>query len=381
MVKEIKYIGFYNPLNNEFNRVGTLAAINKMNYISDSIINAGYSVNIVSPSWINDSYGNSKHEKLSVSQIAPYKKVTLISSWGTKNKISRNLKIIYSLVWLFFWLLKNVKANEKILAYHSPWLALPLILAKKIKKFKLILEVEEIYSDVSSIHPFFDKLESKIFKNADCFLFSTDLLSKKIDNKGCFIVIYGDYKTYNRIEQPINDGKIHLVYAGIIDSHKAGAFNAAEVALYLNEKYVIHIIGFGEIELLKKRIKQINQIANCKVSFDGSLQGDDYVRYCQKCHIGLSTQKMDGKYLETSFPSKILSYLGMGLIVVSSNIKCVTLSKVGSIMHYYSEENPQAIAETIKNINVLKDYDSIDLLKKMDLEFIRNIKKMLNNEE
>lgn len=380
MVKEIKYIGFYDPLNNGFSRVGTLAAINKMNYIADSIINAGYDINIISPSWISDSHSDSKFEKKSVSQIKPNKKVTLVSSWGTKNRISRNFKIVYSLVWLFFWLLKNVKSNEKILVYHSPWIALPIILAKKIKKFKLILEVEEIYADVSSIHPYFDKLESKILKKADCFLFSTDLLSKKIDNKGCFVVVYGDYKTHNTLQFPLEDGRIHLVYAGIIDSHKAGAFNAAELALHLSEKYVVHIIGFGEVELLKERIEQINKVSECKVIFDGSLKGDDYVRYCQKCHIGLSTQKMDGKYLETSFPSKILSYLGMGLRVVSSNIECVTLSKVGSIMHYYSEENPQAIAETIKNINISEDYNSIELLKELDLEFIGDLKKMLENE-
>lgn len=378
MTKEIKYIGFYDSPKSQPSRVSALAATNKMDYICDAVNRSGNKVHLVSPSWFIETASKVKFHSKSVSHLNENKKLTLVASIGTSNKWTRNIKIISSLLWLFIWLLTNVKRNEKIIVYHSPWLALPILLAKKIKGFHLILEVEEIYSDVSSLHPYFDSLEQKIFSKADSFLFSTELLARKIKTGKGFIVLYGNYRVFESIGSPPEDGKIHLVYAGIIDSHKAGAFNAIESALYLNEDYVMHIIGFGEVELLKSRIEEINKTSKCKVVFDGIKYGDDYVKYCQECHIGLSTQKMDGAYLDTSFPSKILSYLGMGLRVVSCYVPCVAKSEIGDQVSYYNEDSPKAIAESILNIDMSLANDTKLKIKLLGEKFVSNLKKHID---
>ena len=377
LMKEIKYIGFYDLPNSKCKRVSALSAINKMDYICNSINNVGFQVHLISPSWMDDSIKNFKIQKTSTIQLNDNKKLTLVSSFGTSNKFTRIVKIIYSLLWLFFWLVKSVKRDEKIIVYHSPWISLPIILAKKLKRFKLILEVEEIYSDVTSLHPYFDKLEKKIFQIADSFLFSSDLLVSKIGDCKKNIIIYGNYNVNEVLAHPINDNKIHLLYAGIIDKVKAGAFNAVESALYLNEDYVLHIIGFGDVKTLLIRINEINKISKCKIIFDGTLSGSDYIKYCQKCHIGLSTQKMDGKYLETSFPSKILSYMGLGLRVVSCGVECVMDSKIGNDIVFYYKDTTQAIAEAIKKINITTPNNNINIIKKLDREFISDLKKLL----
>jgi hypothetical protein len=380
MQKEIKYIGFYeNPLGKS-KRNQALSATNKMDYIATALYEAGIKVHMVSPSWMLNDKAQPVYEKTTTNKVLSWKKVTAVSSWRTSTKLGGYFKILWSLIWLFGFLLKNVKKGEKILVYHSPWLALPIILAKKIKHFHLILEVEEIYSDVSSLHPYFDKLEQRIFKVADSFLFSTDLLPDKINTNKNFTVIYGNYQTFETFESPFIDGKIHLVYAGIIDSHKAGAFNAIESALYLNENYVMHIIGFGQVELLKSRIEEINKTSKCKVIFDGTKYGNEFIKYCQQCHIGLSTQKMDGAYLDTSFPSKILSYLGMGLRVVSCYVSCVAKSEIGDQVFYYMEDTPYAIAQSILNIDIKKLNDPREKLKELHVEFVNELKKELSNE-
>lgn len=379
MQKEIKYIGFYDLPDSQVKRAFAVAATNKMDYICDALHRADYKVHLVSPSWFIDSSSEVKFHPKLTTQLSENKKLTLVASIGTCNKWTRNIKIISSLLWLFIWLLSHVKRNEKIIVYHSPWLVLPVLLAKKIKRFDLILEVEEIYSDVSSLHPYFDKLEQKIFKTADSFLFSTNLLPEKIKTKKDFIVIYGNYQVFNDLATPMIDGKIHLVYAGIIDSHKAGAFNAIESALYLNENYIMHIIGFGEVELLKSRIQEINKTSQCKVIFDGTKYGNEYIKYCQQCHIGLSTQKMTGAYLDTSFPSKILSYLGMGLRVVSCYVGCVAKSEIGEQVSYYKEDTPKAIAESILSIDMSITNNNKLKIKLLDEEFVSNLKKHIND--
>ena len=375
--KEIKYIGFYDFADSQYKRVSNLAATNKMDYIADAIIEAGYKVHFISPSWTEDTTQQAEFIKQETIQLAEHKKITFCPNFTTKRKLTRNFKIVFSLLWLFFWLIKNIKKNEKVLMYHVQWLALPIRWAKKIRGFKLILEVEEIYGDVSAIHPYFYTLENKLIEVADYYLFSTDLLVKRIGDKKPFIVIYGAYNIYPQLSTPCDDGKIHLLYAGVIDTHKAGAFNALEAAKYLPDNYVLHIIGFGEIDLLKRKIQEVNEVSGCEVVYGGLLSGDEYVKYCQKCHIGLSTQNTVGDYLETSFPSKILSYLGMGLNVVSGEIECVKISEIGHIVTYYTEATAFGISKAIKETKLVSSNENVTLIQELDKNFTNRIKKLL----
>lgn len=379
MQQEIKYIGFYDAPKANFRRVSALAATNKMDYIAESINSAGYQVHFVSPSWFDDSSSNAKLQAKTTTQLGENKKLTLAPSIGTSNKFSGYLKIVFSLFWLFWWLLIHVKKQEKIIVYHSPWLVLPILWAKKIKGFQLILEVEEIYSDVSSLHPYFNKLEKKVFKKANSFFFSTELLAERLQIKKDYIVIYGNYKVYDKIALPINDGKIHLIYAGIIDSEKAGAFNAIESAVYLNENYVMHIIGFGEVQKLESRIKEINTTSKCKVIYDGIKTNDEFVSYCQSCHIGLSTQKMEGNYVSSSFPSKILTYMGLGLSVVSCNIEVVKKSKIAEFIHYYDSDTSVKLAEAIIKVGTVDIEKNKSIISQLNVEFIVQIKSFLKS--
>lgn len=380
MRKEIKYIGFYDLPDSKGGRVSAMPLINKMDYIADAINQAGFDVHIVSPSWSTGNGEKVTAQKGGTIQLHPHKKVTFCPTFNTENKLTGYLKIIYSLIWLFFWLVKNVKRNEKILLYHVQWLSLPIRWAKKIKGFQLILEVEEIYGDVSAIHPYFNILENKLLASADYYVLSTELLAQKIISNKPYIIIYGEYKIYQKLSKLPKDGKIHLLYAGIIDTHKAGAFNAVEAARYLGENYVLHVIGFGEIDLLKKKISEVNALNGCHVIYDGTLNGDDYIKYCQKCHIGLSTQNMDGEYLNSSFPSKILSYMALGLVVVSCNIECVKISKIGELIYYYNNNNPKEIAEAIRSIDFNNLHDSASEIQKLNDEFVIKLNRLLTDE-
>lgn len=376
--KKIKYIGFYDTGESQTDRVCNLAAKNKMNYIADTLVEAGYDVQFISPSWMGDQTKVS-FELQKTLKIDRHKSVTYCPSWKTRSKFMRNIKILCALIWLFIYLLVTTKKDEKVLAYHVQWISLPVRLAKSIRKFDLVLEVEEIYSDVMVFNDRFVKWENALLNQADAFLYSTDLLKDKLAFDKPFLVIYGEYKIYPKLSSPSNDGKIHLLYAGIIDEHKKGAFNALEASKYLSEKYVLHIVGFGQIEKLKNLIEEVNKTNKCRVQYDGLKSGDEYVQYCQSCHIGLSTQTMSGEYLESSFPSKILSYLALGLRVVSCEIKCVTESKISSLITYYKEDEPKAIAESIKTINIDTNYDSSKAIEKLHKEFSKSLQRLLED--
>ena len=376
-MSSLKYIAFYDIPLSKHKRVYSPAATSKMDYIVSSLNDIGKDVTIVSPSWFDVTSEKIKFHFQKKLKLSKNKKLILAPSFGGNSKIASYSKIILSLVWLFFWLLFHVKKNEKIMVYHSIWITIPILLAKKIKGFRIILEVEEIYADILTLHPVFDKWEQKMISNADYFILSTDLLKDNLKITKPCIILYGSYFVENSINTPPNGGKIYLVYAGIIDEAKRGAFNAVAAAKHLSGNYVLHIIGFGETEKLLPIIELHNTKSECKVYFHGRKNGEEYIKFCQGCHIGLSTQKMQGSYLESSFPSKILSYLGMGLKVVSCAVSCVEKSKISDLVTYYYKDESQEIAKAIMRCGENKNFDSRKFLLKLDEEFRNDIKFLL----
>lgn len=377
--RNIKYVAFYDTRNNKVdNRQFGLAAINKIDYICSALVRNDYEVEIISPSWTNNKSGFYKGTK---KRIADNITLKTFSSFGGRSRFVRILKYMFSLIQLFFYLLTSTKKDEIVIVYHSVILSLPIRLAKMLKGFNLILEVEEIYQDAQLLSNFMKKSEYKIFSSADKYIFATEMLNEKINStKKPSITIYGAYNVEEVQKGKFDDGKTHIVYAGTFDPRKGGAIAAVTSAKFLSSKYHLHIIGFGTDEQKRELISLINEVSeksNAKVSYDGLLKGKEYISFLQKCDIGLSTQIPNAVYSDSSFPSKILSYMANGLRVVSVRIKVIELSAINDEVYYYDKQEPKSIAEAIMNIDFSQPYDSRKLISKLDDEFTKNINKFL----
>uniref|UniRef100_UPI003AB757CC hypothetical protein n=1 Tax=Faecalibacillus intestinalis TaxID=1982626 RepID=UPI003AB757CC len=170
------------------------------------------------------------------------------------------------------------------------------------------------------------------------------------------------------------------VYAGTFDPRKGGVSAATAAGEYLDKNFHIHILGFGseeEKKILVKQIEEVNSKNGAVVTMDGLLSGEEYTKFLQSCDAGFSTQNPDANFNDTSFPSKVLSYLSNGLRVVSVRIKALEESKVGNLLYFYDGNDPKSIAETIKSINFDKDYDSREFISQLDKEFTESLKKIL----
>lgn len=379
-MKKIKYIGYYYPVDSKEKRNGCLAAINKMNYIAESLVKIGYNVDIISPSW----YINDEGKLTSKKYIKIANNIDLIQapSYKTKNRYTGYLKSKLSQLWLFLYLLKNTKKNEQVIVYHSLALMWSIKLLIKIKKLKLILEVEEVYSDVIKAKNKLRKVESEFISIADKYISPTELLNETINkNNKKNIIIYGTYKVEFDIKKSFNDNKIHIVYAGTFEFSK-GVLKVIDVAKYLDKKYHIHIIGFGnqeEIKKIKDTIYNISTETSCMVTYDGLFSGEEYIKFLQRCHIGISPQNVDALYNKTSFPSKVLSYLSNGLRVVSIGIESIKKSEVKNLIYFYDIDNEIEIAKKIKSINFNEEYDSRRYINVLDEKFKINLKKLLED--
>lgn len=375
----MKYIGFYDLLDSSMKRNASLAAVNKMNYIAQSLSSVTKNVEIISPSWYVEKKGKITGKLMQ--KLDTNISVTFTPSYCTSNRLMSVARAILSKIWLFLYLIIKIKKNEEIIVYHSLALIKPIKWVKKIKKFKLILEVEEIYTDVIEASQRMRKQEFKMISLADKYIFSTELLNESINkaNKP-YVIIYGTYQVEEKIETKFQDGRIHAVYAGTLDPTKGGAAAAASAAEFLDKSYHIHIIGFGsetEKENLIKQIKDTQKDTECKITYDGLLRGEEYIRFIQKCHIGLSTQTPDASYNDTSFPSKVLSYMANGLRVVSVRIKALERAKIGDLIYFYDGKEPRKIAEAIKAIDINDIYDSRNNIRQLNEEFCMQLKGLL----
>ena len=177
-----------------------------------------------------------------------------------------------------------------------------------------------------------------------------------------------------------DDGTVHVVYAGTFDIRKGGAA-AAAAAEFLPGNYHVHILGFGnekDTAQIRRIIEQTASRSTAKVTFEGLLKGTDYIRFLQKCHIGLSTQDPLAAFNATSFPSKMLSYMSNGLQVVSIRREAIEHSAIGAGSHYYTEQTPQHIAEAVVSAAESTADDNREVIKRLDEEFKRDIASLLN---
>lgn len=303
----------------------------------------------------------------------------------TKGKYSNNRIIRYLNHKLYDkkirkYLKQNVKKDDIVVVYHS---LANMKLVKYIKKNitdKIVYEVEEIYGDVINDEKAKIK-ELKAFKNASSYIFSNDYLNSIINTKQLpYVTCYGTYEIPTLYKEAFNDNLIHCLYAGTLAQNK-GALNAINVAKYLPNNYLIHILGFGsekDIADIKNAVNEVNNsYGTTKVIYEGLKLNEEYLKFIQKCQIGLCTQNIDAAFNTTSFPSKILSYMSNGLEVVGVNIAAIKNSKVGQYIQFYNVPDEKEIANAILNINLNNKTNNVDVVKELDKEFKEDLKDML----
>lgn len=368
----MKYIAYYDiPENKDENRGYVLSATNKIDYICSVLNKIGEKVDVISAS---GTLGKKfcKGKKIDLKNGNTLK---LFSSVGRGNKIKNALSAWLLKLNMFFYLLKNTKKGEKIIVYHSLGYYGMIKLLKKLKKINLILEVEEIYADVIGNSKIRNK-ELEFFKIADAYIFPTVLLNDLINKSGKpFVVIHGTYQVEEDRKVSFNDDKIHVVYAGTFDPRKGGVQAAIKSANFLPNNYLVHILGFGndkDVSAVKMLVEETKNVI-----FEGLLSGEEYIRFLQKCHIGLSTQNPEGVYNDTSFPCKILSYMANGLRVVSVRIPVIDTSAVGEAVYYYEKQTPEEITKAIMSINLNNDYDGKQIINLLDEIFTDDFGRLL----
>lgn len=356
--KTIKYVGFYNAT--DFKRNGALSATKKMDYVSDTLVELGFEVNIINPSWCIRDVNKLTKDKGSVRTLRSNVLLKTFSSWSSKFKLISIFNIIYSQLALFFTLIKDTRKGESIIVYHSPWLYYPIRYARIIRKFKVILEVEEIYQTVNQLSRRLTAWENGLLIEGHSYIAVSESVAKKLNSTKNKIVLYGTYniptigiKNSKLAPYFTNSQYINVVYAGAVDRNKGGAFKLLESIKYLKPNIKVFILGYGEYKLLSevKEYIYLNNLAQ-RVSLLDPLHDDDFYCFLSNCHIGINSQIV-GDYMDSAFPSKILTYLSNGLNVVSTPIQSIQDSPFSSFIHFTNSDDAKDIALTLNTCQLM----------------------------
>ena len=141
------YIAYYTLPNDE--RISSPAANAKIPVIAKAFTKCGQKVNVISSCTVttDNAKGYVKGRRFNIDKDV---ECTQFATFATKKGFLRRLLYWRANIKLFFKLLK-VKKGQPVCFYHAIERIPVIKLAKKIKKFKLILEVEEIYANASNL--------------------------------------------------------------------------------------------------------------------------------------------------------------------------------------------------------------------------------------
>lgn len=366
------YVCYYDvPENESENRAYSAAAVSQVDYITTVLNRLGFRVTIVSPSQTR-SRRTFPRKTIDLSEV---KALTLLRTLRPGGLIQRGVRRIHMSLQLLAYLLIRTRCDVPVIVYHAPTYAGIVHLVRRLRRFPLILEVGEVYADVSHSARM-RRIEQRIFKIADGFVLSTEALRGPVvvGERPC-VVIHGSYELTKQVEnhKHASDGIVHVVYAGTLDSRKGGAQTAVAVGEFLDESYHIHIIGFGsdeDVRALNFAIDRVSQLTRAAITYDGSRVGDEYTRFLRGCQVGLSTQMTTAAFSETSFPSKVLSYLSNGLRVVSVPLTVLKSSGVSDVVTFADDETPRAIARAIRELCLDEPFDGRKRIAQLDSECV-----------
>jgi hypothetical protein len=255
------------------------------------------------------------------------------------------LKNFFSLS-IFAWRLKkrSVRPNLVVLYHSLIWIFLIPIL--KVLGFRVVLQVNEVFYNAGTHTKWWHKhIELKLFKFCDAFIISSEIIVPFLRESGSLGEILGEIP--GPLIQPFlaksasTGENVKMVYAGVVDQVKTGAFITLELSKKLdNEKFEIDIYGYGDesaIKYLNSEIEKNSKTSKTKVTFKGSIPPEKLSECLMDYDVGLALQGFSDSPGESAFPSKILHYISAGLDVVATGTPSVNCWKSRDMIYVYSD--------------------------------------------
>ncbi len=292
---------------------------------------------------------------------------------------------------LFFVLLLN-KAD--VLFSNDLDTLLPNYLVSKIKKIPLIYDSHEIFCEVPELqqNPFkkkiWERLESWIVpKLSKCITVNksiADYFTNKYQAPFIFVRNIPQYpklqtiKTREELKLPYGKKIIILQGAGI--NVQRGAEELVESFKYLDDTYLLLIIGSGDvISTLKEMVVSLQ--LSTKVMFLDKMPASLLRHYTANAHLGVTIDKDTNMNYHFSLPNKVFDYIHAGIPILATQLPEIQMLidkyKIGLfIQNHHPSHIAEKVTELISSQNYL-EYKSNTIIAAVENNWDQERQKLI----
>lgn len=377
---KVHYVCFYSEPELEDQITVYPSVISKIDYIVGTVKATGREVNVVS---VAPSQGGCFRGY--VKRVDRLENHTYLPSVVHENRFLSKLCFVYNQMVILAYLIRSVKKEDTVLVYHTLYHRLWLNIYRRISSRDLILQIEDVFSELSDDEKHFRKMEWKLLRSMKKCICVNDFVCGKLPDTAKKLVSYGSYLLPPQYDTPAHES-IRLVYAGVIEQERKAAFLAVEAMAHLGEAYELSILGFGseeDIAAMCQLIAEVNsRLGRQAVTFHGRLSGENYWRFLQGCDIALSTHAYGPDSLSSAnhtFPSKVLTYMANGLPVVAQRLEVLELSGVRDVFSFYDDPVPEEIAKAIRSVDLNSSGDPRKMIEDLNKTFEQEMEELLKH--
>ena len=197
-----------------------------------------------------------------------------------------------------------------------------------------------------------------------------------LKKKQKFICIPGgiDLKDYKNTTLPKIDGKLKVMYSGALEKVTGVDLLIEAINKTKFDNFELIITGRGSLESFVKE-KQ-----NEKIKYYGSLPYEEYIKLLNSANILVNPRNMNLPENKNNFPSKVLDYLAVGKVVLSTKFIGYKNFENNFI---FCDSNAESIMNKLEFIienytNIYENYYNLNREKTNEFDWKNQVQKMID---
>jgi hypothetical protein len=253
------------------------------------------------------------------------------------------------------------KSNAAVVFYNRRLLYIFHLLLAKALGYRCILDLEDselIDKNKRSLKDiFFFKSITALFdslcKQGVILACSSMRASTRIPRAICYYGI-ADLDLFHK---KFKNEQINFIFSGALLEDTGGEVLLEAIKKMRKDsnfkfcRICFFITGFGSLG------EKFNHIASSKkfpkVVYYGKLNQHKYYEILRKSDVGLALKKIDGKFANTTFPSKVIEFSSAGLLTITTDISDVRKLLAGNAL-YLKSNDPKDLLKLIKKVTLSK---------------------------
>lgn len=283
------------------------------------------------------------------------------SSMGSYSLVAAaylNVRLLTYIVSVFSlaWCLYRVKAGNKrvLFVYNRLWLYLPALLVGRLLGYKCVLDLED---DNTASGTGSAELQVKILNSLYSYLCrsGTVVINSKLERElqadHRTLLYYGSAGT----QELKNDKFLSEPYTVLLSGslmQETGVQLLIDAVILIEEKYPqlakkMRFIVTGDGPMAADIAALEKQCLSVDMSYKGLVSFQEYQSAVQRADVGLCLKQANNIMGQTTFPSKVIEYVGNSLLLISTRVSDVEKLFASTNVRFLNDESAENLVELL----------------------------------